>query len=165
MFKWLKALFMKDQKESTQAPAAPLNTATPVKHQPTLVKVPRKFEIFIEEMNERDDGQTEWRPVNMGHEGGKPVIITVNSPKELNDMQELYRQSGQRFRIVREIDPPTPADIQRMAAEQGIIPPKPAVQAQPAMQQPLVQQPAIQQPLVQQTVMQPPVQPQPQPQP
>ncbi len=88
------------------------------------LKVKRHFEILIEEANwDRCDehGNPEWRRVNMGHEAGKPVIITVSSPQELNDLQAQYKAADQRFRITREVDPPSNEDLVKLAIEQGIL--------------------------------------------
>ena len=103
------------------------NTATPV-GQPSpkalaKLKIPRKFEIFIEEKSELEDGREIWKPVvadpKLGGNGGN-VIITANSRAELNEMQGFYARAGQRFKVLREIDPPSKEDIERLAAEQGI---------------------------------------------
>lgn len=88
------------------------------------LKVKRQFEIIIEEANwDRCDqnGNPEWRRVNMGHEAGKPVIISVSSAKELNELQMQYQAADQRFKITREVDPPTNEQLVKMAIEQGIV--------------------------------------------
>lgn len=101
------------------------NTAIPVKPQPKMLKIPRTFEILVEEMHEEDDGTVRWRPVMIDPRlGGNGVVtITVNSKQELQEKQQWYQQAGQRFKIVREINPPSREDIERMAAEQGMLPP------------------------------------------
>ena len=90
------------------------------------LKIPRKFEIFVEEYTEGDIGcQAGWRPVSvdskLGGNGGNPVI-TVNSQADLQEKQNLYKTLGQRFNIVREIDPPSFDDLKKAAVEQGLIP-------------------------------------------
>ena len=99
------------------------NTAVPIS--PTTVKrlkIPRTFEIMVEEMHELDDGTVQWRPVMIDSRlgGNGQVLITVNSQEELRDKQQWYERAGQRFKIIREVNPPSKADIERMAKEQGI---------------------------------------------
>ena len=96
--------------------------AVPVKRPAKTLKIPRTFEIMVEEMHEEDDGTVRWRPVMIDPRlgGNGSVTITVNSQQELQEKQQWYREAGQRFKIVREINPPSREDIERMAAEQGI---------------------------------------------
>ena len=99
------------------------NTAVPIG--PAAIKklkIPRTFEIMIEEMHELDDGTVQWRPVIVDSRlgGNGQVLITVNSQEELRDKQQWYERAGQRFKIIREVNPPSKADIERMAKEQGI---------------------------------------------
>jgi hypothetical protein len=99
------------------------NTATPI-NSSTLnnLKIPRTFEIMVEEMHEEDNGTIRWRPVMIDSRlgGDGHVTITVNSQNELKETQQWYKQAGQRFKIIREINPPSQADIERMASEQGV---------------------------------------------
>lgn len=108
------------------------NTAVPVKSPAKPLKIPRTFEIMVEEMHEEDDGTVRWRPVMIDPRlgGNGSVVITVSSKQELQEKQQWYQQAGQRFKIIREINPPSREDIERMAAEQGVslphdIPPSP----------------------------------------
>lgn len=89
------------------------------------VKLKRQFEIFVEEYTEGDVGcQAGWRPVHidskLGGNGGNPVI-TVTSQADLQEKLNFYKQLGQRFRIVREIDPPSEEDFRKAAIEQGLL--------------------------------------------
>ena len=107
----------------------PANTATPAGQiDPKVlakVKIPRKFEIFVEEFDEEGGPghSPAWKPVKvdptLGGQGGNPVI-TVTCPEDLREKMNFYKQIGQRFRIVREIDPPSQELILKYAAEQGI---------------------------------------------
>lgn len=98
------------------------NTAVPVKSSAKPLKIPRTFEIMVEEMHEEDDGTVRWRPVMIDPRlgGNGSVVITVSSKQELQEKQQWYQQAGQRFKIIREINPPSREDIERMAAEQGV---------------------------------------------
>jgi len=98
------------------------NTAIPIKQSSQTLKIPRTFEILIEEMHEDDNGTVRWRPLMIDPRlgGNGTVTITVNSDQELREKQQWYKQAGQRFKIIRELNPPTRADIERMAAEQHI---------------------------------------------
>lgn len=122
MFKWLRNLFM-------PTPEKKINTATVITNNhlsPAIMqqlKIPRKFEIFVEEFDEtKEPGQ--WRPVRidtaLGGQGSNPVI-TVSSQNDLIEKQNFYKSVGQRFKIVREIDPPTNDDLYQLAVEQGLI--------------------------------------------
>ena len=73
-------------------------------------------------MHEEDNGTIRWRPVMIDSRlgGDGHVTITVNSQNELKETQQWYKQAGQRFKIIREINPPSEADIERMASEQGV---------------------------------------------
>lgn len=110
------------------------NTAVPIGNGKKL-KIPHTFEIMVEEMHELDDGTIQWRPVmadpRLG--GNGQIMLTVNSPEELKEKQQWYERAGQRFKIIREINPPSKADIERMAAEQGFtIPSKDKLASKPA---------------------------------
>ena len=109
------------------------NMAVPVKRPAKTLKIPRTFEIMVEEMHEEDDGTVRWRPVMIDPRlgGNGSVTITVNSQQELQEKQQWYREAGQRFKIVREINPPSREDIERMAAEQGIQMPSALAASQP----------------------------------
>lgn len=99
------------------------NTATPINSSAlNNLKIPRTFEIMVEEMHEEDNGTIRWRPVMIDSRlgGDGHVTITVNSQNELKETQQWYKQAGQRFKIIREINPPSQADIERMASEQGV---------------------------------------------
>lgn len=119
------------------------NTAVPVKSPAKPLKIPRTFEIMVEEMHEEDDGTVRWRPVMIDPRlgGNGSVVITVSSKQELQEKQQWYQQAGQRFKIIREINPPSREDIERMAAEQGVslphdIPPSPPSPPSPPISAP-----------------------------
>ena len=102
------------------------------------VKIQRRFEIFVEEFDEEGGpGHTPiWKPVKvdptLGGTGGNP-IITVNCQADLQEKMNFYKQIGQRFRVVREIDPPSSDMIRKAAIEQGLI--KDDQQKQPEQQE------------------------------
>jgi hypothetical protein len=89
------------------------------------VKIRRQFEIYVEEYDEGDVGgrRAGWYPVKnnpeLGGQNGNP-IITISSKQDLVEKQATFKQIGQRFKIVREINPPTRAQILEAAKEQGI---------------------------------------------
>lgn len=124
MFGWL---FKKKKDAYTMSNGAKKNKDGPLISREVLakLKIPRKFEIYVEEYTEGDIGcQAGWRPVQvdskLGGTGGNPVI-TVNSQTDLQEKQNFYKAVGQRFTIVREIDPPTADEIKKAAIEQGLI--------------------------------------------
>ena len=63
------------------------NMAVPVKQPAKTLKIPRTFEIMVEEMHEEDDGTVCWRPVMIDPRlgGNGAVTITVNSQQELQE--------------------------------------------------------------------------------
>lgn len=74
----------------------------------------RKFELEVFE--EDLDTASGWKKVRYD----KPLIVEVTSPKELQDKLALYKDCGQMAKVVREIDPPTKAQIaaaQQQAAQ------------------------------------------------
>jgi hypothetical protein len=122
MFKWLFRK-KKDIRVMDDNNAKTINTIP--RDVLAKVKIPRKFEIFVEEYTESDIGcQAGWRPVaidsKLGGNGGNPVI-TVNSQEDLQEKQNFYKTVGQRFTIVREIDPPSVDDIRKAAIAQGLM--------------------------------------------
>lgn len=106
MLNWIRKKFMKKSEQNSANIMAKL-------------KIPRKFEIYIEEMDEHEDGTIFWKPVI--NRSGLPIIITVSSPAEMNEIVNTYKNAGQRFKILREVDPPSEADIKKFAIEQGLI--------------------------------------------
>lgn len=120
LFKKRKAVDM-DKNANTASTGCGLSQAVLAK-----VKIRRKFEIFVEEFDEEGGpGHTPiWKPVKvdptLGGTGGNPVL-TVDSQADLQEKMNFYRQLGQRFRIVREIDPPSAEEIRKAAAEQGLV--------------------------------------------
>lgn len=122
MFSGLIRLFRKCKEKKTTMDKN-VNTASPGDgiSQAVLakVKIPRKFEIFVEEFDEEKG----WRPVASanipGMTNGNP-IITVNSQADLHEKMALYKSMDQRFKIIREIDPPSRDEILKAAAEQGL---------------------------------------------
>lgn len=88
------------------------------------IKVKRQFEISIEEADWDQcdqNGNPTWRRVNMGHESGRPVVISVSSPQELQELRQQYKLADQRFNIVREIDPPPYEKLYELAVQQGVV--------------------------------------------
>lgn len=89
------------------------------------VRIRRQFEIYVEEYDEGDVGgrRAGWYPVKnnpeLGGQNGNPVI-TINSQQDLAEKQATFKQLGQRFKIVREINPPTRAQILEAAKQQGV---------------------------------------------
>lgn len=125
MFRWL-FWKKKDVNAMSNSAKSSKNSNGLPKEVLAKLKIPRKFEIFVEEYTEGDVGcQAGWRPVSvdskLGGNGGNPVI-TVNSQSDLQEKQNLYKTVGQRFKIIREIDPPSFDDIKKAAIEQGLIP-------------------------------------------
>ena len=112
---------MEETRPNTASPVAKLSRETLGK-----LRFPRKFEIFVEEFDEEGGphGQPRWKPVKvdptLGGNGANPVI-TVNSGREMQERVQMYKQLGQRFRVLREIDPPSDAELRKAAAEQGLI--------------------------------------------
>lgn len=85
------------------------------------VKIPRKFEIFVEEFDEEKG----WRPVvaaNIPGMTNSNPVLTVNSHADLQEKMNLYKSMDQRFKIIREIDPPSKETVVKLAIEQGIDP-------------------------------------------
>jgi hypothetical protein len=123
MFKWL---FRKKKDVQTMDNSHKNSNTAPIPREALAkLKIPRKFEIYVEEYTEGDIGcPAGWRPVQvdskLGGNGGNP-IITVNSQADLQEKQNFYKAVGQRFSIVREIDPPSMDDIRKAAIEQGLI--------------------------------------------
>ena len=67
-----------------------------------------KLEIQLYEADYEDvpDGQPpRWRPVNMGRDNGKPIVVEVADKKELLELQQRYALCDQKMKIIREIDP------------------------------------------------------------
>lgn len=124
MFEWFfrkKGRKMEETRPNTASPVARLSRETLEK-----LKFPRKFEIFVEEFDEEGGphGQPRWKPVKvdpaLGGNGSNPVI-TVSSGREMQERMQMYKQLGQRFRVLREIDPPSDEELRKAAAEQGLI--------------------------------------------
>ena len=90
------------------------------------VKIRRQFEIYVEEYDEGDVGgrRAGWYPVKnnpeLGGQNGNPVI-TINSQQDLAEKRATFKQLGQRFKIIREINPPTRQQILEAAKEQGVV--------------------------------------------
>jgi hypothetical protein len=124
MFEWFfrkKGRKMEETKPNTASPVAKLSRETLEK-----LRFPRKFEIFVEEFDEEGGphGKPRWKPVKvdpvLGGNGSNPVI-TVNSGREMQERMQMYKQLGQRFRVLREIDPPSDEELRKAAVEQGLI--------------------------------------------
>ena len=111
MLKWIRNKFMKNSKQKN-------NNNSNINIMAKL-KIPRKFEIAVEEMDEHEDGTIFWKPV--ANNSGRPIIVTVSSPAEMDELVNTYKSIGQRFKILREVDPPTESDIKKFAIEQGLI--------------------------------------------
>ena len=138
MLSWLTKLFNKkkdrlDMENVVDATVVASSKSVPL----PLKKRKHKLEIRLLEADYTDipDGAPpKWRPINMGRDAGKPIIVEVADKKELMDLMQRYAMCDQKMEIIREIDPFD--DDQQPSSSR--IPQK--NQAIPVMQQPLVQQ-------------------------
>ena len=121
MVNLLKNLFIRKKSKSTDMNSTSILTNEIIQK----IKYTRQFEILLEEADWEGipDGQPPmWKPVNMGRNSGKPVIIKADTPQDIKDLQEKYKLADQRFRIIREVNPPSTDELIRMAKEQGLLP-------------------------------------------
>ena len=117
MVNLLKNLFIRKKSKSTDMNSTSILTNEIIQK----IKYTRQFEILLEEADWEGipDGQPPmWKPVNMGRNSGKPVIIKADTPQDIKDLQEKYKLADQRFRIIREVNPPSTDELIRMAKEQ-----------------------------------------------
>ena len=63
------------------------------------------YEADYEKVDDYYNKQPEWKPVNMGKDSGKPIIVTFRTPEDVRALQQQYLQCDQKFEIVRWIDP------------------------------------------------------------
>ena len=63
------------------------------------------YEADYEKVDDYYNKQPEWKPVNMGKDSGKPIIVTFRTPADVRALQQQYLQCDQKFEIVRWIDP------------------------------------------------------------
>ena len=118
MFKWLTKLFMKDKAEGNETSDMEFKADQVIgdaaavssndKAQAALKKRKHKLEIQLYEADYTDvpDGAPpKWRPVNMGRDAGKPIIVEVADRNELAELQQRYAMCDQKMKIIREIDP------------------------------------------------------------
>ena len=63
------------------------------------------YEADYEKVDDYYNKQPEWKPVNMGKDSGKPIIVTFRTPEDVRALQQQYSQCDQKFEIVRWIDP------------------------------------------------------------
>ena len=129
---------MEEENKTEVAQPEQMQTQQPIMAVPKPLVRKFELEVFEEDL----DTASGWKKVRYD----KPLIVEVTSPKELQDKLALYKDCGQMAKVVREIDPPTKAQI-AAAQQQATL----AVQQQ--MQAPIVQaapqQVAIQQPILQ----------------
>ena len=146
MLSWLTKLFNKKKDRldmENVVDATVVASSKPVPLPPKKRK--HKLEIRLLEADYTDipDGAPpKWRPINMGRDAGKPVIVEVADKKELMDLMQRYAMCDQKMEIIREIDP-FDDDQQPNSSH---IPQK--NQAIPVMQQPLARQPVDVQPVI-----------------
>ena len=146
MLSWLTKLF---NKKKDRLDMENVVDATVVASSKSVSLPPKKrkhkLEIRLLEADYTDipDGAPpKWRPINMGRDAGKPIIVEVADKKELMDLMQRYAMCDQQIEIIREIDPFD--DDQQPSSSR--IPQK--NQAIPVMQQPLVRQPVDVQPVI-----------------
>ena len=129
---------MEEENKTEVAQPEQMQTQQPIIAAPKQLVRKFELEVFEEDL----DTASGWKKVRYD----KPLIVEVTSPKELQDKLALYKDCGQMAKVVREIDPPTKAQI-AAAQQQATL----AVQQQ--MQAPIAQaapqQVAIQQPILQ----------------
>ena len=137
MLSWLTKLF---NKKKDRLDMENVVDATVVASSKTVPLPPKnrkhKLEIRLLEADYTDipDGAPpKWRPINMGRDAGKPIIVEVADKKELMDLMQRYAMCDQKMEIIREIDP-----FDDDKPNSSHIPQK--NQAIPVMQQPLAQQ-------------------------
>lgn len=131
---------MEEENKTEVAQPEQMQTQQPIMAVPKPLVRKFELEVFEEDL----DTASGWKKVRYD----KPLIVEVTSPKELQDKLALYKDCGQMAKVVREIDPPTKAQI--AAAQQQAT-----LTVQQQMQVPIVQaapqQVAIQQPILQAT--------------
>lgn len=131
---------MEEENKTEVAQPEQMQTQQPIMAVPKPLVRKFELEVFEEDL----DTASGWKKVRYD----KPLIVEVTSPKELQDKLALYKDCGQMAKVVREIDPPTKAQI--AAAQQQAT-----LTVQQQMQAPIVQaapqQVAIQQPILQAT--------------
>lgn len=107
MWKWLKIFsrkksLMENKEDIVDASAE--NTSTQV----TAKRRKHKLEIRILEADYTDvpdNAPPKWRPINMGKDSGKPIVVEVADKKELAELRQRYAMCDQKMEIIREIDP------------------------------------------------------------
>ena len=116
MLSWLKKLFikkdnilnMKNENDVNKDIASIVSSNTNTINTNTVKKRKHKLEIQIYEADYTDvpeGAKPKWRPVDMGRDRGKPIIIEVADKKELMELQQRYAMCDQQMKIIREIDP------------------------------------------------------------
>ena len=109
MCTWLRKLFCKKDNLDMEEKNAEIKNnvnETPAK-ECSPVKRKHKLEIQLYEADYEDvpeGSPPKWRPVNMGRDSGKPIIVEVADKKELVELQQRYALCDQKMRIIREID-------------------------------------------------------------
>lgn len=110
MFGWVSRIFRGKKMSKAKEDAYSLDGLDMAEL--SKVKIPRTFEIYVEEYTEEDVGgrRAGWYPVKnnseLGGQNGNP-ILTVNSKQDMEEKRAVFRQLGQRFKILRELNPPT----------------------------------------------------------
>lgn len=110
MWLWLKKLFKKKDEQLDMENIDNVNdevmSIISQNSQPKKRKHKLEIQLFEADYENVPDGAPpKWRPVNMGKDSGKPIIVEVANKQELVDLQQRYALCDQKMKIIREIDP------------------------------------------------------------
>lgn len=96
MFSWLRKIFMTNNTEIK--PNIDNNT---ISNQIIKPNIEREFEIAVYDISINEStGREEMKPVLFE----KPLIITAKTPQELKTKLDLYKNTGQLAKVVREVN-------------------------------------------------------------
>lgn len=156
MWKWLNKLFKKkednlDMEDNKTEVKDEINSVITGDKTPKKRKHKLEIQLYEADYTDVPDGQPpKWRPVNMGRDNGKPIIVEVADKKELAELQQRYAMCDQKMKIIREIDP---FDDNAPAMPKAAIPQNnQAIPVNAPANAPVMHQ---QQPIVQQVVIKP----------